>query len=246
MAELRRTAGEDAGFAQGVGTGQAAIHQHVRATVFALDVAGVAHVLDVAHHGLGDFFDGDAGGGKAGGIHGHRQLSPGTAAGERFADAGHGGKTRHQQLVRDFVQSGGLAAAGFPIGTEQVDVHGETAHGGSARLRGRDPYRSRATRLFALYRGGDAAQFQFAHLDVAAGLETHPILAAGAANAAAGLRHVGHRRNPRFQRHQHFPLHHFGLGAPTPEAHVQGIALNGRHQFHGDALQGNQAQQGEG
>ena len=246
MANLRRSAGNNAGVAQRVGAGQAPIHQHVRAAVFAFDVAGVAHVLDVARHRLGHLFDGDAGGREARRIHRHRHLSPGTAAGERFADAGHGGKTRHQQLIRDFVQSGRLAAAGLAIGTEQVDVHGETAHGRSTRFRGRDPHRSRAAGLFALYRRGDAAQFQLAHLDVAAGLEAHPKLATGAANVAAGLRHVGHRCHPRLQGQQHLALHHFGFGATTPEAYVQGVALNRRHQFDGDALQGHQAQQGEG
>ena len=240
MAELCRAARQHLRFAQGVQARQATVHEHVRAAAGRFDATGVVDVACVARYGVRYVHGRHAGSGCALRCHAHCDLALGTARGDRLADARHGGETRGKQLVGQVVERLAVRAA-----AEHMHLHHAAVGGCAVRLRGGDVCPRRTARLLPLDGGGDALQFQFAHLDVAARFEAHPVLTIRAMHFAAGL---GHQRQGGYlsvKRQQHVALDRFRLRAGATERHMQLVALQGWNPFHRNALPRHQAQQSD-
>ena len=240
MTQLRGVVGSHPRATQRLEARRPAVHQHVHAPGFGLERTGVDQLLDPPIHAADQRFWRHGGGGGAPEIDADAQLPAGTAAGDGLADTGHRGEARHQQLIDQVEQGVAIDRA------EHVHHHHEAALAGRRRLRGLHLQAGRVARLLALDVGRDAAQFQLADLDVAARFEAHPIAAGRTANAAAAF---GHQRQPGdlgVQGQQDLALDHFRLRASAPERHAQGVALQDRHQFHGQALPGHQAEHRQG
>ena len=237
VAQFRRARGVEARLAQGVQTGEAAVDQDIGAPALPFELAGVVQLLDVPVDAADQALRRHGGRRRARKVHGHRELSPTGAGGIRLADALDGGEARHQQLVGEVEERIAVGIA------EHVHHHHEAAGARRLRLRGHHPDVAGVAGLLALHDGCDAAHLQFAHLHVAAGLEAHPVVAPRAVHLAAALRDQRQCRGLGVQRQENLPLDHLGLRTTAEVLHEQGIALQRRHQFHGQPLPRHEAEQ---
>ena len=221
--DQHRTVWDHANFAHRHGADGTAVEHHRRSPGFVLQAAEVAKPSGRAAYGRGDLLRRHAECSAAVRVDPHGQLTRGAAAHHRLADSGHRGEPGRDQLLDQVVQ--GVLV----VRTGRLQDHGEARE--HARVVGLHVEEGVA-RLGAGQIRGDAAHFEFPHLEIDAPFEADGEAAGGAGDLAPGLGHPGQGSHPGFERHQDLAFNRLRLAARTEETDVERIARQRREELH--------------